>query len=262
MPITTGFKLVEGDVDIVRFIHELRLATIDHVATLTSRSYKRTADRLAKLGSEGYLKYVAKRPHKLVYAIGRTGAVLLVEQGFAPRDLAERRLRDHELKDLGIKHALLVAEIHARVIMLTRGRPFALTRWTEGSSLWDRVTTANNVDLPVRPDALFSLAWTEGKGRAHFFLEADRGTMAHSRMREKVTAYAAYFQQQRHVKKYEGIKNFRVVTISESRGRAAALADEYRSMMPAAWLAAYPVVAVEDLTLERLMPEIATPLSA
>jgi hypothetical protein len=81
--------------------------------------------------------------------------------------------------------------------------------------------------------------------------------MAHSRMREKITGYTAYFQQQRHVKKYADMKVFRVATITETRGRADGLAAEFQAMMPAAWLAAYPVIAFEDLTLERLVPEIA-----
>ena len=81
--------------------------------------------------------------------------------------------------------------------------------------------------------------------------------MAHSRMREKITGYAAYFQQQRHAKKYEGMKMFRVATITETRGRADGLASEFRGMMQPAWLAAYPVIAFEDLVLETLLPELA-----
>jgi hypothetical protein len=75
-------------------------------------------------------------------------------------------------------------------------------------------------------------------------------------MRDKVTAYSAYFQQQRHLKKYEGMKLFRVATITETRGRAHGLAEEFRAMMPQGWIAAYPVIAFEDLTLERFMPEL------
>ena len=32
--------------------------------------------------------------------------------------------------------------------------------------------------------------------------------------------------------------------------------DEFRGMMRPEWLAAYPVIAFEDLSLERLMPEL------
>ena len=256
MPATTGFQLVPSDLFMLRNVHELRLATIEHLATLSGRSYKRTQERLAKLEKRGYLACVARRPHKHVYAIGREGLAVLIEHGYAPRELAVKRLRHTELKELGIRHAVFITDIHVRLIRLTPARSLTLANWVEGSSLWDTVTISNNVRVPIRPDARFTIAEPTGKGKSHFFLEADRGTMAHSRMREKITGYAAYFQQQRHLKKYEGMKLFRVATITETRGRARGLAEEFRAMMPLAWLAAYPVIAFEDLTLERLMPEL------
>ena len=256
MTAKNGFQLVETDLPLLQYVYELRLATIEHLAALAGRSYKRTADRLAELEKRKYLACIARRPHKHVYAIGREGVPLLIEQGYAPRELADRRLRHNELKDLGIRHAVFIADIHVKLLQLTRARSFALSHWVEGQSLWDRVTTSANVTIPIRPDALFTITWPGGKGKAHFFLEADRGTIAHSRMREKVSGYAAYFQQQRHVKKYEGMKVFRVATITETSGRAEGLAGEFRSMMPATWLPAYPVISFENLTLERLMPEL------
>ncbi len=220
MPATTGFQLVPGDLFILRNVHELRLATIEHMAALSGRSYKRTQERLAKLEERGYLACVARRPHKHVYVIGREGVGVLIEHGFAPRELALKRLRQTELKELGIRHAIFITDIHVRLIRLTPARSLTLANWTEGPSLWDTVTTSDNVQVPIRPDARFTVAEAAGKGRAHFFLEADRGTMAHSRMREKIMGYAAYFQQQKHLKKYEGMKLFRVATITETRGRA------------------------------------------
>jgi protein involved in plasmid replication-relaxation len=135
-------------------------------------------------------------------------------------------------------------------------RPFRGRRlFATDPSLWDKVTTsANKEPIPIRPDALFTIAWPAEKGRAHFFLEADTGSMDHSRMREKITGYAAWFHQQRHMKKFEGMKVFRVATVTKTRRRAEELSREFRGMMPAAWLAAYPVIAFEDLTLEALMP--------
>lgn len=240
----------------LRNVHELRLATIEHMAALSGRSYKRTQERLAKLEERGYLACVARRPHKHVYAIGREGVSVLIEHGYAPRELAMKRLRQTELKELGIRHAVFITDIHVRLIRLTPARSLTLANWAEGPSLWDTVTTSNKVQIPIRPDALFTIALPAGKGKSHFFLEADRGTMAHSRMRDKIMGYAAYFQQQRHLKKYEGMKLFRVATITETRGRAQGLTEEFRAMMPPAWFAAYPVIAFEDLTLERLMPEL------
>lgn len=255
MPATTGFQFIQSDLTLVRYVHELRLATIEHLAALSTRSYKQTQKRLAKLEERGYLQCIARRPNKHVYTIGREGVPILIEHGYAPNELAERRLRQNELKELGIRHAVFIADIHVKLMQLTRTQSLVISNWVEGPSLWDRVTTSNNVPIPIRPDAWFTIDGPNGA--AHFFLEADRGTMAHSRMREKATGYAAYFQQQRHLKKYPGMKVFRVATITETRGRADGLAAEFRTMMPPAWLAAYPVIPFEDLTIETLMPELA-----
>jgi hypothetical protein len=239
----------------LRYAYELRLATIEHIATLSGRSYKQTQKRLATLETHGYFTLITRRPHKHVYALGREGVRELIEQGQAPRELAEKRLRDNELRELGIRHAVFISDIHVKLLLFTRARSLTIVNWVEGPSLWDSVTTSNNVVVPIRPDAWFTIEAPQG--RSHFFLEADRGTMAHSRMREKITGYAAYFQQQRHVKKYQGMKVFRVATITETRGRAQGLADEFKTMMPPAWVAAYPVIAFDDLTIAALMPELA-----
>ena len=254
MPATQGFQFVEGDLAFLQHAYVLRLATIDHLAALSGRSYKQTQNRLSKLEERHYLKRVTRRPQKHVYTVGREGALVLIEQGFAPHELAAARLRQHELKEFGLRHAVFIADIHVKLLQLAKERSFAISKWVEGSTLWDSVTTNSNDVIPIRPDAWFAIG-TKGND-SHFFLEADRGTMAHSRMREKISGYAAYFQQQRHLKKYDGMKSFRVAIITETRGRANGLREEFRAMMPASWFAAYPVVAFEDLTLQSLMPGV------
>ena len=255
MPGTNSFQFVNSDLPFLQHTYQLRLASIDHLAALTGRSYKRTAERLAKLSANAYLKCVARKPNtKIAYGIGHQGVALLVEHGYAQREIVAQRLRQHELKDLGIRHSLFIADIHVKLLLLTQERSLVLSDWVEGSSLWDTVVTSNQTQIPIRPDARFTI--DTGTARSHFYLEADRGSMAHSRMREKCSGYAAYFQQQRHLKKHPQMKTFRVATITETRGRARSLAEEFRAMMPVAWLAAYPVIAVEDLTIATLLPEL------
>ncbi len=256
MPTPSGFQFQDIDLVFVQHTFQLRLATIDHLAELSARSYKQTQKRVAALEERKYLKLIQKRPHKHVYAIGKAAVPLLIEQGYAPKELSEKRLRENELKELGIKHAVFIADIHVRLMQLTKAASLQLANWVEGPSLWDRVTMSNNVQVPIRPDALFTIAAADGKWRSHFFLEADRGTMAHSRMREKIAGYIAYFHQRLHLKKYAGMTVFRVLTATMTRGRGEELAKEYGTMMRPDWLPAYPVMAFKDLTLHRLMPEM------
>src|ERR1700722_2361959 len=120
MPAPKGFQFVGSDLPLLQFVYELRLATIDHIATLVGRSYKQTAERLATLEEQGYLTLLSRRPHKHVYALGREGFRELIEQGHAPRELAEKRLRNNELKELGIRHAIFISDIHTKLIQLTK----------------------------------------------------------------------------------------------------------------------------------------------
>lgn len=255
MPATEGFQLVDTDLALLQYVHNLRLATSIHLADLCGRSYKRTQERLAKLHTRGYLGCITHRPHKYVYTIGREGIAALVEHGYMSQEITERRLRQHEIKELGIRHAVFIADIHVRLTLLARKHAMTIASWVEGPLLWDRVTTSANEIIPIRPDALFSIE--TGSGRAHFFLEADRGTMAHSRMRSKVKGYQAYFHQRSYKHKYPDMELFRVATITETRGRAQSLLTEFRELMPASWSAAYPVLALQDLNnIDVLIPEL------
>src|SRR5207245_9461747 len=102
-------------------------------------------------------------------------------------------------------------------LLLTKSGPITLAHWQEGPALWDQVVTREgDPAIPVRPDAYFILQHQErpeGRNKFHFFLEADRSTMAHSRMAAKITGYLAYYEQGRHARKYPGMKAFLVSTV-------------------------------------------------
>jgi hypothetical protein len=102
----------------------------------------------------------------------------------------------------------------------------------------DRVETPDG-KLPIRPDAYFVLHHTgrpAGRNKEHFFLEADTGTMSHTRIALKIKAYAAYHQQQRHVTKF-GMN----------------LKAELHGGMSVAQQRAYHFIPLEDLTLDALI---------
>lgn len=269
MAANNGFELQDRDVDLLHHVFQLRLATIDHLAALSGRSVRALWGRLLKLKERRYLASVARFMQKHVYAIGSAGVPVLIEHGFAPQDLADRRLRHHELTEIGIRHSLFIADIHTRMLLLTRSAPITLAHWQEGSSLWDSVVPAKgDAAIPVRPDAYFILKHTEraeGKNKFHLFLEADRSTMSHERMGAKIAGYLAYYEQGRHARKYPGMRAFHVATVTETRRRAQELQKGLRPLIPtAAARDAYLFVPVEDLTLASLLPKaaaVASPLN-
>src|SRR5438445_2551293 len=103
MPAKNGFELQDRDIELLNYILQLRLATIDHLSALSGRSVRALWGRLLKLKEWRYLASVARFMRKHVYVIGSESVQVLLESGFASRQLAEKRLRYHELKEIGIR---------------------------------------------------------------------------------------------------------------------------------------------------------------
>jgi hypothetical protein len=262
MPAKNGFELQDSDIELLHFVYQLRLATIDHLSALTGRSVRALWGRLHKLRERRYLATIARLMQKHVYAVGSAGIPVLVEHGYAPKELSAKRLRHHEFTEIGIRHSLFIADIHTRLVLLTKAGPIALGHWEEGMTLWDIVPGGEgNPAIPVRPDAYFLLkhpGLPEGKNRFHIFLEADRSTMSHERMAAKIAAYVAYYDQRLHAQKYPGMRSFLVATLTETRSRAEELRKDLHPLIPrSAARDAYLFIAYEDLTLRSLLPRAA-----
>src|SRR5271156_5478411 len=103
MPARNGFQLQDRDIELLRFVYQLRIATIDHLSELSGRSVRALWGRLHKLKERRYLASVARFMQKQVYAIGSQGIPVLIEHGYASQGLAEKRLRHHELTEIGIR---------------------------------------------------------------------------------------------------------------------------------------------------------------
>jgi len=267
MPAKNGFQLNDGDLELLNFVFQLRIAHIGHLATLSGRSEIALWRRLRKLRERRYLASVGRFMQKHAYGIGSEAKAVLIEHGYAEQDLREKRLRHNELTEIGIRHSLFVADIHTRLLMLTRTGPLRIAVWREGQALYDSVPVRKGeTGVPVRPDAYFVLQHTaqpEGNDRFHFFLEADRSTMNHARMAAKISAYLAYYEQGRHARKYPGMPTFLVATVTQTRSRADELSKDLHPLIPhAAWRDAYLFISFDDITLASLLPKSAAALTA
>jgi hypothetical protein len=260
MPAKDGFQLQQSDIELLQYAHQLRIATIDHLATLSGRSVRALWGRLHKLKQRRYLASVARFMQKQVYAIGSAGLPLLVEEGYSSDDLKEKRLRHRELTEIGIRHSLFIADIHAHLLLLTKAGSITLPHWEEGRTLWDTVPGRGTDDaIPVRPDAYFVLKHAgrpEGKNIFHVFLEADRSTMSHERMERKITGYVRYYDRRLHARKYPGMHSFLIATVTETRARAEELRKDLLPLIPrSAARDAYLFIPIEQLSLEVLLPK-------
>ena len=215
----SGFVLVSGDLEIFKLIYDYRLLRREHLSALMQRSAKRLHRRLLRLAQNGYLTTIRLPQQKHIYGLGRAALPPLVEQGIAEEGILAQRFRAHELKELFLKHEMMIVDIHVMLTLAGRGshlRPYA---WREGRELHDSVTVAGHAGihkLPIRPDAFFSIKDSRRATRikrVHFFLEADRSTATQTRFKDKIHAYWHYLKQGLHAKKF-GIKNFRVITVT------------------------------------------------
>lgn len=234
-----GFRLTSGDIEILTWVYQLRLSTIEHLAALTERERTRVNRRLVRLLERKYLYRRRSSVYdKYVYTLDKQAIPILVEQGVTPAEtfsVEVKRLR--EFKDLFLKHALMLTDIHTTLELAARRSAIKLIEWREGKGIWDTVWVYEKGErekLPVRPDAFFTLEDTrrpEGRNRRHVFLEADRSTTYHERFQKKIKAYHEYFRQELHTKKH-GIQNARVVTVTRTEARALNLCAASREVMP------------------------------
>jgi hypothetical protein len=235
----TGFVLTPDDITIFKLIYEFRLLRLEHLHVLTGRSEKRLHRRIFKLLGLGYLSVRKLPQQKHIYGLRKKAVPILVEQGIADEQMLSERLRTHELKELFLKHEMMIVDLHVILSIAGKrtGAELRLVDWREGRELFDSVTATTHAGqsrLPIRPDAFCTLEDSRrlaGANRAHFFLEADRSTTTQSRFTEKLLAYWHYLDQGLHTKKY-GIKNFRVLTVTITPERAQSLCALAASVLP------------------------------
>ncbi len=120
---------------------------------------------------------------------------------------------NHKNRAIGepfIRHTLLVSQFRAVVTLACRNHPeLKFLEWREGRAIQDSIEVSLPQDferIPAAADGFFSLGL--GERRAHFFLEADRGSMPIKRFTAKIIGFHAWRRERRHEEKV-GIKSLR-----------------------------------------------------
>jgi len=208
------------------------------LTALTGRHRQALNSRLQTLIREKYVYRTAfPNPNqKHIYSLGTQGFRHLAYAGLIGLDEVPARLRTSELKPFFLDHTLLVADIHATLVLASRDCETRLAQWREGRELYDSVTfyeRGRKTRLPVCPDAFFFLETNRNqKTRTAFALEADRGTTTRRTFEDKLNAYWHFLEQNRQTKAY-GVKWFRVITVTLTRARAEGLSELANISIPA-----------------------------
>jgi len=168
----------------------------------------------------------------LVYGIGRASAQVMAEPGEQPK-----RYDNRNVKQLYLRHTLLVAEVIIAFEIACRGRSDLkfvseqdlLASGTDAGDFrsWtvDIQRKGKRKSVGVVPDYVFALEATRTRERILFFVEADRSTMPVTRhslnkssLLRKLLAYEATWQQGVHRDRF-GCDRFRMLTVTTSEKR-------------------------------------------
>src|SRR5258708_314308 len=161
------------------------------------------------------------------------------------KDYASSAVNGQHMKLGFLQHSLMISRMHFMIEMASResGGAIGLQSWSQGSQpaghkaevprvkssrhgndyLWGETNELEK--LPVEPDALFTLRFTNrrnGTQLAHFFYEADRGTMISTDMLKKFRAYHHFIKKQKKHREALGVHPIRAVlieTTDEARGK-------------------------------------------
>jgi hypothetical protein len=152
------------------------------------------------------------------------------------KDYAGAAIRGQHMQLGFLNHGPMISRMHFMVEMACRksGGDIALEAWCQGGQIaghkvdvpkvrasrqggqpfWQEL--ADTERLPVEPDALFTLRFArrpEGQQLAHFFYEADRGTMVLTDMLKKFRGYHHFIKKQQKHRKVFGVHPIRAVLI-------------------------------------------------
>jgi|Deesub1362A_J573_1020465.scaffolds.fasta_scaffold01835_1 hypothetical protein len=214
--------LTERDKKVILLVYENRFLRRDQIQKLFFPSTQTCNQRLMKLYQHRFLERIFKPvsfgQSQAVYALDKRGKDIVA------RELGLENIKWSKSKNrvelFFLEHTLAVNDFKVNLLLFLRERRdvkllFFKHEWED---LKDRVSDPRGKRpyLPVTPDAFFGIE-TE-RGKAYFFLEADRGTQTLKRFREKIVAYRQYWKEGKYQERH-GFKNFRVLTVTTSKKR-------------------------------------------
>jgi hypothetical protein len=216
--------------------------------------------RLWECGLINRFAFPFPRPHSefYYYLDDKTGLDLLAAtRGTAIHDEMLEEIRNNREKDyagaavrgqemqLGfLRHSLMISRMHFCIEMACRksGGQVELMSWRQGGPLTGRKVEVPKVKssrdgsqrfweesgeterLPVEPDAMFTLHFSDrpqDSQLAHFFYEADRGTMNTTDMLKKLRGYFHFIKRQQRHKDAFGIHPVRAVLVETTDEKRA-----------------------------------------
>lgn len=222
-------RLMQRDVEIIKAVYDYRILKGDQIQELFFGSQSTASFRLSRLYQHGYLDReflptmggIASSP--ILYSLGKKGADVLFEKYGISREELRKKVGRRELSPLFLEHILQINQIRIAVTLAAKDEGYFLESWFDDALLkldYDHVmidtSTGMKKNVSIIPDSYFVLEVPQG--RAHFFMELDRGTMTLGRYKQKIQAYRKYISSGEYQRRYH-TKSLRVLTVTLNETR-------------------------------------------
>lgn len=240
-------ELTERDRKIIRLVHRHRFLRSHLVVALMGGSQQQLIRRLNLLYHHGYLErpraqiqyYERGGSKSIAYGLGSKGGALLRQEFGVAVDSNAWDEKNHSVGRVYLEHTLLVSSVMVSLELACRKHDGIKLLYEDQLAIqtarqpfqW-QTKIGGGAKLGVIPDRIFALEYTDLNGqiqRAHFFLEADRGTMpviraglAQTSFYRKLLAYEATWTNKIH-QRHLDIQRFRVLTVTTIPGRVESL---------------------------------------
>lgn len=246
-------QMTARDLEILSCVAKHRFLRSSQIIALAGGSSHQVLRRLQLLYHHGYVDRPLAQidyyhrgggSQEMIYGLASRGAGRLRRDLDIPFSRMDWSGRNKRAGRLFLEHTLMVSDIMVSLELACRRTPgirfltaddIALPSTVQKSREpfhW-HVNVSTRHRVGVIPDAVFGLEYAglpEGRNRAWFFLEADRGTMPVLRQSldqtsffRKMLAYEATWTQRLHSTRL-GLSRFRVLTITNSPERTENLA--------------------------------------
>jgi hypothetical protein len=200
----------------------------DHIQALFFGSRSTAQYRLSHLFQHGFLArhflpvYAGWSP--TLYTLDTRGVEVLRAEYGDDCPLAVGKLR---IGREFLAHTLAVADVRIAVTLACQRLGYKLLIWRGEAAMktdYDRVSirpsNGTSQQVSLIPDSYFVVETPQG--RAHCFLEVDRGTETRHRFATKILAYQAYVASGQYQRRYQ-TRSLRVLTVTTSPKRLAHL---------------------------------------
>ncbi len=240
-PEKVGFVLTSRDNKILEVLNQyryLRTGQIQQLVFADNTTAQGTRRRLKKLYHHKYIGRITpymqlgKPVPEIAYYLDKKGITLLSEQGIPCKSGPKVGKVKHQF----LQHALNISDFRILLERSLNGHSvvklgefladFELKRPTQNAvgrrryQLFDEVIYKSaRKKYIVYPDSLIVLSALKSEHQALYFLEIDRGTEGLSKIREKITGYRLYLEQEIH-RKYCDVNSFTVLIQTNSKRRA------------------------------------------